>query len=384
VKIVDVCAFYSPQGGGVRTYIDQKLEIGPSLGHEIVIIAPGEEDRTEVRRGSLGRIEWLASPRLPLDSRYRYFKAGESIARSLARERPDFIEASSPWRSAAVVAAWSGRTPSALVMHSDPLASYAYRWLEGIASVGTIDRGLDWAWRYLRNLAGRFDLVVSASQGLSARLRNAGLTNLATHPMGVQPGLFSPGLRDPALRARMLRRCALDENAALLIAVGRLAPEKRWPMVIQAVARACSEKPVGLLLVGDGRERSRVVREIGGNPHVHLLSPLSRPDLARLMASCDALIHGCEAETFSMAAAEAAASGLPIIAPDRGGAADHALGAGGFCYRAGDPADAALAILECLRRARAPGAVRHRTIDDHFRELFAHYQSLAQISGQAA
>jgi alpha-1,6-mannosyltransferase len=25
MRIVDVCAFYSPQGGGVRTYIEQKL-----------------------------------------------------------------------------------------------------------------------------------------------------------------------------------------------------------------------------------------------------------------------------------------------------------------------------------------------------------------------
>jgi len=25
MKIVDVCAFYAPKGGGVRTYVDQKL-----------------------------------------------------------------------------------------------------------------------------------------------------------------------------------------------------------------------------------------------------------------------------------------------------------------------------------------------------------------------
>ena len=44
MKIVDVCAFYSPRGGGVRTYVEQKLKIGPRLGHEIVIVAPGDED----------------------------------------------------------------------------------------------------------------------------------------------------------------------------------------------------------------------------------------------------------------------------------------------------------------------------------------------------
>ena len=43
MRIVDVCSFYTPHGGGVKTYIDQKLRIGPELGAEIVIIVPGED-----------------------------------------------------------------------------------------------------------------------------------------------------------------------------------------------------------------------------------------------------------------------------------------------------------------------------------------------------
>jgi hypothetical protein len=46
MRIVDVCAFYTPHGGGVKTYVEQKLKIGPTLGHEIIILAPG--DRYEV------------------------------------------------------------------------------------------------------------------------------------------------------------------------------------------------------------------------------------------------------------------------------------------------------------------------------------------------
>ena len=41
MRIVDVCAFYTPKGGGVRTYVEQKLRIGPELGHDITILAPG-------------------------------------------------------------------------------------------------------------------------------------------------------------------------------------------------------------------------------------------------------------------------------------------------------------------------------------------------------
>ena len=55
VKIVDVCAFYAPKGGGVRTYIEGKLIEGPRAGHEVVVIAPGPRSWTE-HRGPGARI----------------------------------------------------------------------------------------------------------------------------------------------------------------------------------------------------------------------------------------------------------------------------------------------------------------------------------------
>lgn len=384
MKIVDVCAFYAPKGGGVRTYVEQKLAAGPALGHEIVIIAPGEYDHCEMR-GPGARIEWVGGPRFPLDRKYRYFEDIAALHRCLDRERPDFVEASSPWRSALAVGDWLGPAPRALIMHADPVAAYAYRWFEGVASVTTIDRSLEWGWRYFRRLDRAFDVVVSASKSLSIRLRGAGLRRVMTNPMGVEAGLFSPTLRDSALRARMLARCALPPDASLLIGVGRHAPEKRWPMIVKAVMAVSFDRPVGLILVGDGRDRGRVMREIDGNPHIHLLSPIgNRLELARLMASCDALVHGCEAETFSMVAAEAAASGLPLIVPDRGGASDHAGTEGGFCFASADPADAARAIRRFIDRGSTLARPAPRTMMQHFEQLFAHYETLAASRALAA
>ena len=386
MRIVDVCAFYSPRGGGVRTYIDRKLAAGAAAGHEIVVIAPGPADRTERRPGG-GRIEWLASPKFPLDRNYHFFADMPRLHAALTAARPEFVEASSPWRSASLVAAWRPAVPRALVMHADPLAAYAYRWFEDVAPRGRIDKGFDWYWRHLRRLDAAFDVVVSASPSLSRRLAAGGLARVATHPMGVDPGVFSPALRDTGLRRALLARCALGEDATLLLGVGRLAPEKRWPMIVDAVAAAGFAHPVALVLVGEGRERARIVRRIGGNPHIQLLGATAdRAELARLMASADALIHGCEAETFCMVAAEATASGLPLIAPDIGGAADHARAAGGLCYAAADAGAAANAIRQAaagpLARQSAISPVR--TMDDHFASLFAHYERLAEPLRRAA
>ena len=383
MKIVDICAFYAPRGGGVRTYVDQKLAIGPMLGHEIVIVAPGAKDQTEWR-GRGARIEWLSSPQLPLDRKYRFFADASALHRLLNRESPDFVEASSPWRSASAVAGWPRDVPRALVMHSDPLAAYAYRWFEPFMSPEAVDRRLEGGWRYLRRLDASFDLVISASGSLTDRLSRAGLRKVVTNPMGVEPGVFSPRLRDVALRARLLDRCALPSDATLLLAVGRHAPEKRWSMVIDGVMATAFDQPIGLVLVGDGRERDRIRRSIKGNPHVHLLAPIQdRKALARLMASCDALVHGCESETFSMVCAEAAASGLPLIVPDRGGAADHALRTGGLCYRAGDATDAARVIRQFLHWNSPRRSNEVRTMFEHFQDLVGDYGRLVADVGLA-
>ena len=384
MRIVDVCAFYAPEGGGVRTYVDRKLSAAPAAGHELVVLAPGREDRIEERAPG-ARIEWLAGPRFPLDRRYGYFADAPRLHAALDRLRPDIVEVSSPWRSASIVAEWRGDARRVLMMHADPLSAYAYRWFGRVADRERIDRSFGWFWRHLRRLDRGFDAVVSASPSLSARLTAGGLGTVVTNPMGVDPGIFSPALRDEALRARLLERCALPPGATLLVGVGRHAAEKRWPMVIDAAMAAGNDRPVGLVLVGDGRDRARIVRQIGRNPHIHLLSPIrDRAALARLMASADALIHGCEAETFCMVAAEALASGVPLIAPDEGGASDQARASGGLRYAAGSAADAARAIRAFVDSPPPRPAGPVRTMDEHFAELFALYGWLDRPAARAA
>ena len=381
MRIVDVCAFYTPTGGGVKTYVEQKLRAGPAAGHEIVILAPGAEDRvTEVAPGAM--IATIAAARFPLDRNYHYFDDEERLNAALNAWAPDLVEVASPWTSAAMVARWQGSAPRALIMHSDPLSAYAYRWLQGLLSRETIDRRFDWYWRHLRRLNRAFDFVISASENLTQRLRDGGVDKARTVPMGVEPGLFSPTLRNAVLRAEMLRQCGLSEDATLLVGLGRMAPEKRWPMVCEAVLASGSSHPVGLILIGAGRKRAQVVRSTQRSPHIAVLPPVrDRDRLARVVASADALVHGCEAETFCMVAAEGAASGLPLILPNRGGAADHYRRGQGALYAACDVRDFEARLSGLLdqglsghRERAVTGSITVRTMDDHFRDLFRTYQ----------
>jgi alpha-1,6-mannosyltransferase len=382
MRIVDVCAFYSPQGGGVKTYLERKLEVAALNGHEMILLAPGREDSwTEVRPGAV--IATLRNPQMPLDRRYHYFADEPALHAALDRWRPDHVEASSPWSSATWAGRWQGSATRSLVLHADPLASYAYRWFGKVAERQTIDRWFDWFWRHLRGLDRLFDLVVSPNHHLAERLRGGGLRNIATIPMGCEPGLFSPDLRDEPLRERLLRQLELPRGAVLMLGLGRFAAEKRWAMVIRAVEQASAERPVGLFLVGDGNGRPKLEKLAARCRHVSVGQPIrDRVALARLLASADVLVHGCESETFCMAAAEARASGLPLIVPNLGGAASQYLPGAGQHYSAANGTSLAEAIVDFYDASPAKAraiAVAHAqvwTLDDHLDELFRRYDAL--------
>ena len=227
MRIADVCAFYTPAGGGVRTYVDAKLRAAARLGHEMIVFAPGEHHEV-IKRGPGAVLVTLPSPRLPVDRRYRYFDDERALHAALDAWQPDHIEASSPWSSATIVGRWQGSASRSLVMHSDPLAAYAYRWLGGLVAIDRIDRWFGRFWRHLRGLGRMFDTVVCANDHLAERLRRGGIANSETVRMGVEAGLFSPVLRSPTLREEALQALGLGPDATLLLAVGRFSAEKRW------------------------------------------------------------------------------------------------------------------------------------------------------------
>jgi alpha-1,6-mannosyltransferase len=228
-----------------------------------------------------------------------------------------------------------------------------------------------------------FDTVVCANDQLAGRLRAGGVANAETVGMGVEAGVFSPSLRSQLLREQALRALGLEPSATLLLGVGRFSAEKRWNMVMRAVAEVGRKKPVGMLLVGDGSKRFGLELLANRSRHLAVLPRIAdREELARLIACADALVHGCEAETFCLVAAEARASGVPLIVPDRGATVDQLVSGAGTAFRAGSQISLERALNRFidrgpeLQRAAAVRASHVRTMDEHFAELFARYQSL--------
>ncbi|MEO5938778.1 MAG: glycosyltransferase [Sphingomonas sp.] len=390
MRIVDVNEFYSPTGGGVRTYIDRKMALMAEMGHELICIACGKEDRVEERLGG-GKVIYVKSPGLPFDKNYGLFSKRDPIWRLLDELDPDVVETSSVWRPAWIVGKWQGRALKSFFMHNDNIAVYPMRWLEGLAPPEQIEDMCFIYAQYMNRFLAMYDTVVTNGPALEKRLKRRGVRIDTAMPLGIERSHFSPDLRDERLRASMLRQLELPPEGHLLLGLGRHHGEKRWPMVVDAVERAGDQLPVGLMLLGTGPESKRIEARIAGSPHIKMFRPVyDRTQLARIMASCDALIHGSESEPFGLVASEAMASGLPLIVPETGGCAEVADPLTSEKYRARDAADAALAIERMfaresalLRKAAVVAAGRVRTDREHTVDLMNYYEArIAEKAGR--
>jgi alpha-1,6-mannosyltransferase len=384
MRVADISEFFSDFGGGVRTYVHQKLEAATAAGVEMTIIAPGPADRREKRLG--GEIIWVRSPVLPLDHRYHLFARKQPVHDVLDALKPDLIEGSSTWRGAWIARNWRGRAARALFLHQDPVAVYPQSFLSPALRAERVDDLFGAFWRYLAKLSSGFDVSVAPSAVFARRLAARGVARPVACPLGVDRSLFNPERRREALRLQMLADCGVSNPAApLFVAVSRHHPEKRLPMMMRAFAEFSSGREAGLYLIGDGpmwRSITARAKRIRG---VAVAGPVTdRALIASKLASADYFVHGGAAETFGLVVAEALASGVPIVAPDQGGASEFVHPAFGEAYRAGDASALAAALARVVARDRrdlaaAARAGGHRvgTPADHFARLFSVYGALA-------
>jgi glycosyltransferase involved in cell wall biosynthesis len=190
-----------------------------------------------------------------------------------------------------------------------------------------------------RRIAASVDAFVVPSAFAATRLGELGAPVSGPH-------VVPHPLREIAERAAPRR-----EGYALF--VGRLEPEKGLDVAIEA----CRREGLPLVVAGAGSERSR----FEGTPGISFVGAVDQAELARLRAGAGvAVMPSLFAETFGLAAAEAMAAGLPVVA-SRIGALPEILPTG-WLVPPGDATAlaAALARLRGDREAGELGLARSR------------------------
>lgn len=109
-------------------------------------------------------------------------------------------------------------------------------------------------------------------------------------------------------------------NEKTLIHISNFRPVKRVRDIIQAFDKIHRRLPSRLLLVGDGPDRSeaeRLSRELGLAEYVKFLG--KQEAIAELLSISDLMLMSSETESFGLAALEAMACSVPVVAYKVGG-----------------------------------------------------------------
>ncbi len=108
-----------------------------------------------------------------------------------------------------------------------------------------------------------------------------------------------------------------------LLYLGRLSPEKRVDLALDALVLVVSRHPSAqLVIAGDGPERERLELQttgLGLRDHVQFLGWVDSSDVPTLVNSATLVLLSSEQEAFGLSALEAALMARPVVAPRRGG-----------------------------------------------------------------
>lgn len=153
------------------------------------------------------------------------------------------------------------------------------------------------------------------------------------------------GRGDAAARAHIAH-----PDEAILCHVSNFRKVKRIPDVLHIFSKVRAQRPSKLVLVGDGPERlpaERLAAELGISQDVLFFGKTS--DVERILGVSDLFLLPSETESFGLAALEAMASSVPVIASRAGGLPEVIThGVNGYLEDIGDVSGMAQRALHIL------------------------------------
>lgn len=296
---------------------------------------------------------WFSAVR-GLDPALSLLAAIPSLIRRLRALRPDVLLATSePANVGALVARALGRlsVPVVIAVNMDHSVALARR---GPLARALLRRILVWAYRSA-------DALIAISTGTSRFVRT-----LAALPPERVTTICNPvdSLAIEGLAAAPLPHPWLgDPGIPVVLAVGKLKPQKDYPTLLQAFAAARARRPLRLLVLGEGDlrpELERLVRQLGVNADVAFEGFVANP--FAYMARASVLVLASAWEGFSNVLLEALACGCPVVTTDCPSGPREILDEGryGELVPVGDAAALAGAILAVLERPPDPERLRDR------------------------
>lgn len=375
MKIVIATAVYYPMINGVAMF-SHNLAVGLARrGHEVVVICPSQTGRSYARTVEGVRVEHLKSVNAKIypdqihkaeagkkifgvTLPFAWYKHGfrvsvfpqREIKRILGRVMPDVVhvQVSDPIGLSVVGYARRHGIPVVTTEHNQPEVL-----TEPLRMPRVVRKGANMMLAaYFRNRQSKSDFVTMPTERAIANLLERGKefpVPVAAVSNGVDLRAFRPGTAKKEFYAKY----HLPQGAPMALYVGRLDPEKKVERVIEAFFAAQARIPEArLVIAGDGVDKNRLekmVHERGLTQVVLFLGRVVPPELYEVYRAGDVFVTASPIETQGIVLIEAAASGLPLIAADKGAVSEICVnGENGVLVADGDVRAIAEALVRLL------------------------------------
>jgi phosphatidylinositol alpha-mannosyltransferase len=293
VRILLACPYSWDAPGGVQVHVGQLAAQLSKRGHRVLVLAPGERAPRE---------PWVHLVGKPTNVRYQGTVAPicfrpESYTRvrhEVRAFRPDLVHAHEPLTpSTGMFAVLSSRrVPVVATFHAYTERSRLYSVAAPI---------LRRVWRRLR-------IKIAVSQAAASFVQERFGPGIRIVPNGCDVDLFAHA--DPAEGLPAGRR---------FLWVGRLDPQKGFPVAVEAFGLLADELPdLWFVVVGEGQELaalSRLARP--ARARVKLVGRVAHDRLPGYYRGADVYVSpALGQESFGLVLVEAMASGVPVVASD--------------------------------------------------------------------
>lgn len=317
MNILLVTPFFTPQTGGVATYLEDLRRFLGQRGHHVIVLRPGESD--DIVQCPLTRDDnvyelYMRGPWFPEVPVRGVFATGIyfiptlfKLARFLRAHRIDLVCAEYPlpfMMYLILLRRWS-RIKLLVGLHGDDVLSLHLLSKLDQIMVRTLVRRSDWVLAHSSSLLEQAERVFGGVKAKSSYL-----------PYGVE----CERIRE---RARRAQRSEAVQARPYILTVAKLYERKGIDILLEAVAHV--KQRLGghrFLIVGDGPEEGKLKRmavDLRIDSHVVFLGDVPSREVPVLFQNCEFFVLPSRSEPFGIVLLEAMTLGKAIVATRVGG-----------------------------------------------------------------